>query len=175
VPARGHLAKIFFKKKSNFVERRPGGTRQRIFFKKNKKKLCRVPAGLALGKATVNGAGAVTVAFLCRVPDKRHSAKRSLPINFLPRVHCQVSHSAKNLNPIVIGATPLWAWCTSLQAHTELYIFLNFQLHFKDLGHAILGWIIAWPLGTEWHEEFWVGPRILARLGSTTWPALGRA
>ena len=50
--------------------------------------LCRVSAGLALGKATVNGAGAVTVAFLCRVPpglsakplpsaalDKEHTVK----------------------------------------------------------------------------------------------------
>ena len=49
-----------------------------------------MPAGLTLGKATVNGFGAVTVAFLCRVPDKRHSAKRALPINFLPCVLCRV-------------------------------------------------------------------------------------
>ena len=33
-------------------------------------------AGLALGKETVNGAGAVTVAFLCRVPPGL-SAKKS--------------------------------------------------------------------------------------------------
>ena len=76
----------FFFKKSNFAECQPEGTRQRIFFKKNQtlpsadqghsakkfffkiKNLCRVPAGLELGKATVNGAGTVTVAFLCRVP-----------------------------------------------------------------------------------------------------------
>ena len=38
------------------------------FFFKKIKNLCRVPAGLTLGKATVNGAGAVMVAFLCRVP-----------------------------------------------------------------------------------------------------------
>jgi len=64
-----------------------------------------VPTGLALGKATVNGAGAVTVAFLCRVPDKRHSAKRSLPINFLPCVLYRVSHSAKTL-PSAIWPLP---------------------------------------------------------------------
>ena len=44
------------------------------FSKKKLKNLCRVPAGLALGKAAVNGAGAVTVPFLCRVLT-RHSAK----------------------------------------------------------------------------------------------------
>ena len=78
-----------------------------------------MPARLTLGKVTVNGTGAVTVAFLCRVPDKRHSAKRSLPIKFLPCVFCQsvalgkgfaecnlafaecLRHSAKNLNPVV--------------------------------------------------------------------------
>ena len=88
----GTRQRIFFKKNSNFAERQPGGTPQRIIRKKIKhlcqgpdrghsakkflkikiKNLCRVPAGLALGKATVNGAGAVTVAFsrqsLCRVP-----------------------------------------------------------------------------------------------------------
>ena len=60
-----------------------------------------MPAGLTLGKVTVNGTGAVTVAFLCRVPDKIHSAKSALPINFLPCVLCRVPHSAKNLNPVV--------------------------------------------------------------------------
>ena len=57
-----------------------------------------MPAGLALGKATVNGADAVTVVFLCRVPDKRHSAKRALPINFLPCVLCRVPHSVAECN-----------------------------------------------------------------------------
>ena len=60
MPARGHsaknlkknqtlpsaskraLGKDFFKKNSNFAERRPAGTRQRFFFKKN---LCRVLSG----------------------------------------------------------------------------------------------------------------------------------
>jgi hypothetical protein len=37
-------------------------------FEKKIKNLCRVPAGLALGKATVNGAGAMTVAFLAECP-----------------------------------------------------------------------------------------------------------
>ena len=81
-----------------------------------------MPAGLALDKANVNGAGAVTVAFLCRVPDERHSAKRALPINFfavcsLPSAaldkgfaECNLAfaeclrHSAKNLNPVVCDA-----------------------------------------------------------------------
>ena len=77
-----------------------------------------MPTGLALGKVTVNGAGAVTVAFLCRVPDKRHSAKKALPINFLPCGLCRgkgfaecnlafaecLGRSAKNPNPVVFGA-----------------------------------------------------------------------
>ena len=99
MPAREHSAN-FFKKNSNFAERRPGALGKEFFLKKIKN-LCRVPAGLALGKETINGAGAVTVAFLCRVPrgsrqslcrvpDKRHSAKRALPINFLPCVLCRV-------------------------------------------------------------------------------------
>ena len=77
-----------------------------------------MPAGLTLGKVTVNGTGTVTVAFLCRVPpgtrqslcrvpDKIHSTKSALSINFLPCVLCQVPHSAKalpseNLNPVVL-------------------------------------------------------------------------
>ena len=64
-----------------------------------------MPAGLTLGKVTVNGTDAVTVAFLCRVPDKRHSAKRALPINFLPCVLCRVPHSAKAL-PSAIWPLP---------------------------------------------------------------------
>ena len=60
------LGKEFFFKKINFAERRPGALGKDFFFKKIKN-LCRVPAGLALGKETVNGAGAMTVAFLCRV------------------------------------------------------------------------------------------------------------
>ena len=55
----GHLAKA--------LPRAPGALGKE-FFKKKIKNLCRVPVRLALGKATVNGAGAMTVAFLCRVP-----------------------------------------------------------------------------------------------------------
>ena len=62
-----------------------------------------MPVGLALGKATVNGASAVTVVFLCRVPDKRHSVKKALPINFLPCVLCRVPHSAKALSSAALG------------------------------------------------------------------------
>ena len=52
-----------------------------------------MPARLTLGKVTVNGTGAVTVSFLCRVPDKIHSAKSALPINFLPCELCRVQYS----------------------------------------------------------------------------------
>ena len=86
-----------------------------------------MPAGLTLGKVTVNGTGAVTVAFLCRVSDKIHSAKSALPINFfavcaLPSAalgkgfaECNIAfaeclrHSAKNLNPVVDAVFPLSA------------------------------------------------------------------
>ena len=44
-------------------------------FSKKKKILCRGPPETALGKDSVPGAGAVTAAFLCRVPDKGPSAK----------------------------------------------------------------------------------------------------
>ena len=70
---------------------------------------------MTLGKATINGAGAVTVVFLCRV-SLELSAKRALPINFfavcsLPRQRlCRVQFvfteclrpSTKNLDPVVI-------------------------------------------------------------------------
>jgi hypothetical protein len=42
---------------------------------------------------------------LCRVPDKRHSAKTSLPEYSLPSAFCPVLHSAKPL-PSVFGALP---------------------------------------------------------------------
>ena len=79
-----------------------------------------MPAGLTLGKVTVNGTGAVTVAFLCRVLDKIHSVKSALPINFLPCVlskgftKCNIAfaeclrHSTKNLNPVVHVAGNGW-------------------------------------------------------------------
>jgi hypothetical protein len=41
--------------------------------------------------------GAVTVTFLCRVPDKKYSAKRPLPMYSSPSVLCRVLHSAKAL------------------------------------------------------------------------------
>ena len=44
-----------------------GGPRQR-FFKKKRIILCRGPPETALGKDSIPGAGAVTAAFLCRVP-----------------------------------------------------------------------------------------------------------
>ena len=41
--------------------------------------------------------GTVTVTFLCRVPDKKYSAKRLLPMYSSPSVLCRVLHSAKPL------------------------------------------------------------------------------
>jgi hypothetical protein len=41
--------------------------------------------------------GAVTMTFLCRVPDKKYSAKRLLPMYGSPSVLCRVLHSAKHL------------------------------------------------------------------------------
>jgi hypothetical protein len=41
--------------------------------------------------------GAVTVTFLCRVPDKKYSAKRLLPMYSSPSILCRVLHSAKHL------------------------------------------------------------------------------
>ena len=67
------LGKDFFLKKIKLC-RAPARGHSAKNLKKN---LCRVPAGLALGKATVNGADAVTVAFLCRVPPG-HSPKSLL-------------------------------------------------------------------------------------------------
>ena len=72
-----------------------------------------MPAGLTLDKVTVNGTGAVTVAFLCRVfpghsakpPDKIHSAKSALPINFLPCVLCRVQYSLCRV-PQALGKEP---------------------------------------------------------------------
>ena len=67
--SKGALGKEFLEKKIKHLCRGPDrGYSAMIFFLKKIKNLCRVPAGLALGKETVNGAGAVTVAFLCRVP-----------------------------------------------------------------------------------------------------------
>ena len=79
-----------------------------------------MPAGLALDKVTVNGIGAVTVAFLCRVPDKRHSANMALPIKFLPCVLCRVPHSAKALPsaiwPQALGKEPEFSSGTYAEA-----------------------------------------------------------
>jgi hypothetical protein len=42
---------------------------------------------------------------LCRVPDKKYSAKKYLPMHCLPSLLCRVSHSAKPL-PSVFKASP---------------------------------------------------------------------
>ena len=73
------------------------------FILKEIKNLCRVLAGLALGKETVNGAAAVTVAFLCRVPPGLSakplpSANGSLPsVKTLGKVAASSSDLAKAL------------------------------------------------------------------------------
>ena len=90
MPERRHSAKNFFFKKIQTLpsaEKRALG--KEFFLKKIKKNLYRVPAGLAFGKATVNGAGAVTVAFLCRVPP-------GLSAKPLPSAALGKEHTAKN-------------------------------------------------------------------------------
>ena len=99
---------IFFKKIKNIC-RAPHGLAlgKEIFKKKLKKSLpsaCRVGTRQSdhqwdrrrdgsFSLPSVPGA----LGKLCRVPDKIHSAKRALPINFLPCVLCRVPHSAKAL------------------------------------------------------------------------------
>jgi hypothetical protein len=45
--------------------------------------------------------GAVTAAFLCRVPDKKYSAKKALPMHCVPSPLCRVRHSAKTLPSVL--------------------------------------------------------------------------
>jgi hypothetical protein len=49
--------------------------------------------------------GAVTAAFLCRVPEKKYSAKKALPMHCVPSLLCRVRHSTKPL-PSVFKALP---------------------------------------------------------------------
>jgi hypothetical protein len=49
--------------------------------------------------------GAVTTDFLCRVPEKKYSAKKALPMHCVPSPLCRVRHSAKPL-PSVFKALP---------------------------------------------------------------------
>ena len=63
------LGKDFFFKKLKFLCRGPTGKPSaKIFQKKKRIILCRGPPETALDKDSVPGAGAVTAAFLCRVP-----------------------------------------------------------------------------------------------------------
>ena len=89
-----------------FAECLAGGTR-------HSSHLCRVSESMALGKeatfaecltrtlgkVAVTVALVVTATFLCRVPDKVHSAKRSLPINCLPSALWPKSSSGSPLEP----------------------------------------------------------------------------
>jgi hypothetical protein len=93
-----HSAKNFSKKK--FLCRVPCRGALDKVLKKIKKILCRVPSRGALGKASINVLCSIIVTFLsrvCRVPDKKHSAKRSLPMKFLSCTLYRVRHSAKPL------------------------------------------------------------------------------
>jgi hypothetical protein len=90
----------------------PGGTRQRL-------NLCRVLLGRHSAKLTplpsvvldtrqrsrLRHPVIVTAAFLCRVPEKKYSAKKALLMHCLPSLLCRVSHSAKPL-PSVFKALP---------------------------------------------------------------------
>ena len=77
--AEGHgwrpSAKTFLKKIKISLPRACGEALGKDFSKKKRIILCRGPSETALGKDSVPGAGAVTAAFLCRVPDKGPSAK----------------------------------------------------------------------------------------------------
>jgi hypothetical protein len=44
--------------------------------------------------------GAVTAAFLCRVPEKKYSAKKALSMHCVPSLLCRVRHSAKLLSSV---------------------------------------------------------------------------
>jgi hypothetical protein len=43
---------------------------------------------------------AVTAVFLCRVPEKKYSAKKALPMHYLPSLLCRVPHSVKPLTSV---------------------------------------------------------------------------
>jgi hypothetical protein len=44
--------------------------------------------------------GAVTAAFLCRVPEKKYSAKKALPMHCVSSPLCRVRHSTKPLSSV---------------------------------------------------------------------------
>jgi hypothetical protein len=77
--------------------------------------LCRVSPN-TLGRRCLRHSSAVTAAFLCRllfdtrqslcrVPEKKYSAKKALPIYCLPSPLCRVQHSAKHV-PSVFQTLP---------------------------------------------------------------------
>jgi hypothetical protein len=74
------------------------GTRQRYI-------LCRVLLERHSAKTPSPSPVTVTAAFLCRVPEKKYSTKKTLPMHCLPSLLCRVSHSAKTL-PSVFKALP---------------------------------------------------------------------
>jgi hypothetical protein len=61
--------------------------------------LCRV-SRLHSAKSPSPLPGAVMTTFLCRVPDKKYSAKKPLPMYSSPRLLCRVSHSAKTSSSV---------------------------------------------------------------------------
>jgi hypothetical protein len=58
--------------------------------------------------------GAVTTAFLCRVPEKKYSVKKTLPMYCVSSPLCRVRHSIKTL-PSVFNALPS-AWKPAIPA-----------------------------------------------------------
>jgi hypothetical protein len=91
--------------------------------KENLKKIKKSLSGasdMALGKARADGAAPSRPLFfagcrvctrqsLCRVPDKKHPAKKSLPTNFLPEALCRVQSRlcrVLRLNPVVSRPSP---------------------------------------------------------------------
>ena len=85
----------------------PGTAPGKENLKKKLKKSLPGAYDMAPGKARDDEAGTVTLFFagrwvctrqsLCRVSDKKHPAKKSLPTNFLPEALCRVLHPAKAL------------------------------------------------------------------------------
>jgi hypothetical protein len=117
-------------------------------------RLCRGPLEQTLGKISLfaecqrrhsakdlsPSLGAVTVTFLCRVPDKKYSAKRLLPMYSSPSVLCReafaeckisftecLRHSAKELCPVVNTAAIYFSYKVYIFT-VELSYFLGFSV-----------------------------------------------
>jgi hypothetical protein len=67
---------------------------------------------------------------LCRVPDKKYSAKNPLPMYSSPRLFCRVSHTAKTLPSVTLGKD--FAEC-----------FLGFAECFRHLAKQLCPVVLA--------------------------------